>query len=48
MAKDYNMPIRCGNCKRNDHNWKKCSSIKYAKYGEKGYVVENYISEKIN
>ncbi len=48
MAKDCNMPTRCGNCKRNGHTWKKCPNIKCAKCGEKGYVVENYHSKKIN
>ena len=48
MAKDCNMPTRCGNCKRNGHIWKEYPSIKYAKYDEKGYVARNCHSEKIN
>ena len=48
MAKDCNMLIRCGNCKRNSHTWKECLSIKCAKCGEKGHVAENCHSKKIN
>ncbi len=48
MAKDCNMPTKYGNYKRNGHTWKKCSSIKYAKCGEKGYIAENCHSKKIN
>ncbi len=48
MAKDCNMPTRCGNCKKNGHTWKECPSIKYAKCGEKGHVAGNCYSEKIN
>ena len=48
MAKDCNMLTRYGNCKRNGHTWKECSSIKCAKCGEKGHVVRNCHSEKIN
>ncbi len=45
MAKDYNMPTRCGNCKRNGFTWKECPSIKC---GEKGHIAGNCHSEKIN
>ncbi len=48
MAKDCNMPTRCGNCKRNDHTWKEYPSIKCAKCDEKGHVMGNCHSEKIN
>ncbi len=48
MAKDCNMPTRCGNCKRNGHTWKECPSIKCAKCGKKGHVAGNCHSEKIN
>jgi len=42
------MLTRYGNYKRNSYSWKECSSIKYVKYNEKGHIVRNYISEKIN
>ncbi len=48
MAKDCNMPTRCGNCKRNGYTWKEYLSIKYAKCDEKRHVAENCYSEKIN
>ncbi len=48
MAKDYNMPTRCGNCKKNGHTWKEYPSIKYVKCGEKRHVAGNCHSEKIN
>ena len=48
MARDCNMPTRCGNCKRNSHIWKEYPSIKCAKCDEKGHVMGNCHSEKIN
>ena len=48
MAKDCNMSTRCSNCQRNSYSWKEYLSIKYVKYNEKGHVVRNCISEKIN
>ncbi len=48
MAKDYNMPTRCGNCKRNGYTWKECPNIKYTKCSKKRHVAENCHNEKIN
>ncbi len=48
MVKDCNMPTRGSNYQKNSYSWKEYPNIKYVKYNEKGYVAENYISEKIN
>ncbi len=45
---NYNISTRYENCKKIGYNWKKCSSIKCAKYEEKGHIVANCVSEKIN